>query len=113
MVDTKVNVVLPFGQISERVNGGRIKQLVEIIKKEKIDKIIVGLPLGLKGEENDNTKKVYDFTERFKNDVNIQIEFIDERFTSRQADRMGGQVSRDEKAAMIILQSYLTNFKNF
>jgi RNase H-fold protein (predicted Holliday junction resolvase) len=42
----------------------------------------------------------------------IPIEFFDERFTSQQADAMGGSVSRDEKSAMAILEGYLEFLKN-
>lgn len=108
---TGLDLVLPMGQIGGGDEKKRMKEIIEIIKKKNIDKIIVGLPLGLKGEENNNTQKVYDFVELLKKDIVARIEFIDERFTSRQADRMGGNISRDEKAAMVILQSYLAESK--
>ena len=44
-----------------------------------------------------------------KKEIKTPIEFVDERFTSAEADRLGGEASRDEKAAMLILQSYLEN----
>ncbi|MFA4831528.1 MAG: Holliday junction resolvase RuvX [Patescibacteria group bacterium] len=118
-VETGLGVVLPFGQFlisdfrisrSERdpVLAGQISDL---IAKEKIDKIVVGLPIGLDGKENENTKIVQAFVKELKKRIDLPIEFVDERFTSRQADAMGGTVSRDEKAAMVILQSYLEQSK--
>lgn len=98
-----VEVVLPFG----RVKNQEIKKLIELIKKEKIDKIIVGLPLGLDGTENKNTQRVRKFVDELKKEINTPVEFITEIFSSQAGDRMGAGVSRDEKAAMIILQSYL------
>ncbi|MBI5222490.1 MAG: Holliday junction resolvase RuvX [Candidatus Magasanikbacteria bacterium] len=104
---TGLDLVLPAGQISGHDNRVKREKIVEIIKEKKVDKLVVGLPLGLNGEENDNTRAVKEFVEKLKKLYDIAVEFVDERFTSRQADRMGKGVSRDEKAAMIILQSYV------
>jgi len=96
-----LDVVLPFGVTQE-------DKIPALIKEEGIGKVIVGLPIGLDGEENENTSRVRAFVEGFKKHVDVPVEFIDERFTSQQADRMeGGEATRDEKSAMVILQSYL------
>ncbi len=104
---TGLDLVLPLGQIAgsdDRLKREKIKRLVE---ERKIDKIIIGLPLGLKGEENDNTDRVRLFAEKLSALCGVETELLDERFTSRLADQMGGTISRDEKAAMVILQNYL------
>lgn len=110
-VQEGLDVVLPYGVIKEKVES-RKEQLIDLIKKEGIDKIVVGLPIGLDGKENENTKNVQRFVEDLKTQIDIPVEFVDERFTSQQADRMeGGEASRDEKAAMVILQSYIEKQK--
>lgn len=106
-VQTGLNVVLPFGVIVEKNEEAKIKKLKEIIKKEGIDLLVAGLPFGLNGAENDNTKKIRSFAEKAGKEAEVPVEFENEIFTSRQADRAGEGVSRDEKSAMIILQSYL------
>lgn len=100
-VQVGLDVVLPYGIVST------MDELVQLIEKEKIDKLIVGFPIGLDGKENRNTKETQLFVSELKKKVDLPIEFIDERFTSKQADSMGGEASRDEKAAMVILQNYL------
>jgi RNase H-fold protein (predicted Holliday junction resolvase) len=50
---------------------------------------------------------VKEFVSKLKNETDIPVDFVDERFTSAEADRMGGDASRDERAAVLILQSYL------
>ncbi len=99
--DSDLGVVLPYGVL------GSVAELLELVEKEKIDRIIVGWPLNLESEENDNTERVKTFVEELKNNIEIPIELIDERFTTIQAEKMGGEASLDEKAAMLILQSYL------
>ena len=101
-----VNVILPISTVSS------IDELLVVIKENNIDKIVVGLPVSLDGnQKNDNINRVEKFVEEIKDKLKIEIDFCDERFSSQQADRMGGGVSRDERSAMIILQSYLDSKK--
>ncbi len=105
----ELGVVLPYGNMEHRTWN---MELVKLIKKEKIDKIVVGLPIGLDGEENENTKKIRSFVDELEKEIDIPVDFVDERFTSAQADNMGGTVSRDEKSAMVILETYLSKNKS-
>ena len=104
---TEVDVVLPFGVISNVDKNQAEQELVKLIKDQRVDKIIVGLPFGLDGKENNNTIRIREFVERLKKEVDVSFEFITEVFSSQAGDRMGVGVSRDEKSAMVILQSYL------
>ena len=107
-VSTGLGVVLPYGVIKDK----NLVELAKLIKKENIDRVIVGLPFGLEKKENENTKKIRKFTSDLKGLIDIPIDFEDERFSSQAADRMGeGGASRDEKSAMIILQGYLAKNK--
>lgn len=98
---TDVKVALPFGRV------GKIEELIKLIKQEKIEKLVVGLPLGLNGQENKNTARARKFAKELEKETVMPLEFITEVFSSQAADRMSGGASRDEKSAMIILQSYL------
>ena len=106
IADSELRVPLPFGIIESHKPEAISRKFIELIKKEQIDKVVVGLPLGLDGKENENTRRVRGFVKELKKQIGIPIEFIDERFTSAQADRYEGEASRDEKAAMLFLQSY-------
>lgn len=103
--DTAIGVILPFGQVKK-------DELAELIKKEKIDKVVIGLPIGLDGRENANTGRVREFAAELRKEIAAPVEFFDERFSSQAADRLAGDVSRDEKAAAIILEDYLKRGKN-
>ena len=137
--DTALGVVLPFGMIRQsdftrlprpgppasefarrrsragaEATGGqglRIAEIATLVKREKIGQIVMGLPIGLDGQENENTKKVREFADQLKSEVRLPIITVDERFTTHEAGRMKGGVSVDEKAAMIILQTYLDKRK--
>lgn len=102
--DSDMDVILPYGVID---HGDWELELITLIDEEKIDRIVIGMPYSLDGGENDNTKRVRAFWEGLRTHVDVPIDFVDERFSSKQADKTPGDVSRDEKAAMIILQSYI------
>lgn len=112
-MQTGIDVVLPFGRIQNLepcLPAGRFgilnTQLIDVIKKEKVDRVVVGLPLGLDGKENENTARVRKFGDALARETGIAVEYHDERFTTREAAREEGGVSPDEAAAMLILESY-------
>lgn len=102
-----VDVVLPMGVVDS------VEGVIDLVKKENADKIVLGLPMSLDNNlENKNIKRVKKFAEELSAKTEKEIEFYDERFSSQLADRMGEGVSRDEKSAMIILGDYLKNNKS-
>ena len=103
--DTAIGAALPFGVVRN------IDELKKVIIDEKIERVIIGLPVGFDGKENANTARVRKFGAELKQEVRADIEYYDERFSSQAADRMEGGVSRDEKSAMIILEDYLRGKK--
>jgi len=109
---TELGVVLPYGLMTHETDS-TIQKLIDLVRKEKIDKLVIGLPLGLDGKENENTKRVRVFAGELKQHTDAPVEFVDERFTTAEAERMGKEgVSKDEKAAMVILQAYLDSLKH-
>ncbi|MBU0546163.1 Holliday junction resolvase RuvX [Patescibacteria group bacterium] len=106
-VDTGIGAVLPYGRITNKEKGKRNIELVELIKGENIDKVVIGLPMGLDGSENVNTNRVHAFAKELEPEIGMPVEFVNEMFSSQMGDRMEGGVSRDEKAAMVILEDYL------
>ena len=90
--------------------------IVRLAKEKEVSKIISGLPLGLKGQENEQTAKTREFIDKLQEICDIPIEYLDERFTTLSAERVliEGNVRRenrkkviDKVAATIILQNYL------
>ncbi len=105
--ETTIGAVLPYGIIKNQ----NIEELAKLINEEKIERVIIGMPMGLDNKENANTKRVREFGDKVKSKITAEIVFFDERFSSAQADRMGGGASRDEKSAMIILEDYINSKK--
>lgn len=93
-----------------------VKYIVDLAAKHEVTQIVSGLPLGLKGNENDQTAKTRDFIDALKQGCDIPVVYMDERFTTLSAERVliQGNVRRenrkkviDKVAATIILQNYL------
>lgn len=95
-----LGIVLPFGVVAS------VDEVRDIIAKEKITQVVIGLPLDLSAGETEWVSEVRAIGAQLA--TVAPVEFVDERFSTAAAARMGAEgASRDEKAAMIILQSYL------
>lgn len=106
-VQAGLDVVLPFGVI-DGSKKDPIVAIENIIREEGIDTVVIGLPKALSGEEGENALAVRAVGEKIAQNTGVKVEFIDERFSSQEADRFGADgASRDEKAAMIVVQAFL------
>lgn len=83
------------------------KEIKGICDKELIDAIVVGLPLGLKGEYTTKTEETIFFVNELELITKLPVDIYDERLSSAEADKTGSFNKRDEEAARIILQAYL------
>ena len=90
--------------------------IASLAKQHEVTQIVSGLPLGLKGQENEQTAKTREFIDKLREVCEVPIEYLDERFTTLSAERVliEGNVRRenrkkviDKVAATIILQNYL------
>jgi len=101
----ELGIILPYGVVNT------IEEVIELIKREKIDKIVIGLPLGLNSQENENSQRVRLWASQLEKETTRVVEWVDERFSSHEAGHSPGTVSRDERSAMIILETYLEKNK--
>lgn len=93
-------------------NKDIIKILKEIIKKEEVGKIILGLPLNFQMEETEQTQKVRRFKDLLERNINTPIEYENELLTTAQAKKSGiADKHIDASSAALILQSYLDKNK--
>ena len=81
--------------------------LAKLVEEQGAERVIVGLPLTLRGEEGDQAAEARAFAERLARRLNVPVELYDERLTTRQAERTGGSEDADSRAAAHLLQSYL------
>ena len=113
--DTKF-LASPFETYKRKCEELDIQHIVEIVKSKNVDEIVCGLPMNMAGEEQEIAKKTRDFMLKLQEQIDIKIEFVDERLSSLMAEEMLKETEKDWKkrkekldavAASIILQDYL------
>jgi putative holliday junction resolvase len=82
-------------------------QLRALIAETGAERVLVGLPLSLNGEDSAQTTEARAFAEGLARAVSVPVELFDERFTTRMAERTGGRASEDSRAAAHLLEGWL------
>jgi putative Holliday junction resolvase len=99
------------------------RRLAELIERESVRLVVVGLPLNLKGERGRAVEVMSSFVERLKAATGVEVVEWDERFTTTMAQRAMREAATKKKrerrdgtldsmAASILLQSYLDSTKH-
>lgn len=87
-----------------------------LVAEERIVRFVLGLPLHLSGEVSDKAREVLLFGGWLRETTGVDIDYVDERFTSVEAEHFLRQArltnkkrkkQRDKLAAQILLTTYL------
>lgn len=106
----------PYAVVAAGKNA--VDEVLKIAEKEEVEAIVVGLPTSFDGKERESCQLARFFKNELAAKTSIEIDFYDERLTSKIAESsliQGGfrREQRKEKidavAASIILQGYLDN----
>lgn len=113
----KIGLALAEGPLAEPLAVVRgenpqelAKKIGQIVEKEAIDKIVIGI------SEGEMAKETRAFGEELRGKLNLPLEFFDETLTSQEATRLSVEAGvkrqkrksfEDAFAATLMLQSYL------
>lgn len=107
--DTDGKTAVPWETIDAAARP--VDFIEEMVRGHGAEKVVVGLPIRLDGNEGPVAVRVRLFVKDLEARLRVPVETMDERMTSKLADRMknvyGKQFDRDALAAAEILQSYL------
>ena len=95
-----------------------LRRMEEIARERDVDMLVVGLPLDLKGNENDWCAEVRKVGDALALRLDVEVVYVDERFSSVQAEKAIRSIglkkrAREDKArvdaaaAAVILQRWL------
>jgi putative holliday junction resolvase len=98
----------PLGTVEHAATDDGLKRLVELVEAEEPERVVVGLPLTLRGEHGAQAQETTRFIESLTRELDIPVESFDERFTTTLAGPHGD----DARAAAHLLTSYLEWSKN-
>lgn len=114
--DEALSMAFPHTVIEFKSRKYLAEALSAIIKEYNVEKIVVGLPVTLKGEMGPAAKKIQENVAWFQTQLALPWIFWDERLTTAEVEKflVSADVSRsrrkevrDQLAAQRILQNYM------
>ena len=111
----------PLEVISVASADGALGAVIETVRREGVQRIVVGLPLNMDDSVGPQARSVMDWADRLRRQTSVPIVFIDERLSSFEAEqqlisrkRAGEKLTRRRKkeeldalAAASFLQAFL------
>ena len=88
----------------------------DLVSIHNVERIVIGLPISLDGTIGTQAEKVQKFGARLSEGLDVPVEFLDERFTTSEAEEILDRIEMnpkerkkiiDQVAAVIILDEYL------
>jgi putative Holliday junction resolvase len=98
----------PVGVVERVGTEAGLAELLEVIRAENPERIVVGLPLTMRGVRGEQARETDEFVEALRGATAIPVESFDERFTTDLAAQTPSAASEDARAAAHLLSSYLT-----
>jgi putative Holliday junction resolvase len=99
----------PLCIVERASSGDGLARLARVIGEEGAERVVVGLPLTLRGEHGAQAAETERFVAALREIVAVPVETLDERFTTTLAERGGGGANApaDARAAAHLLETYL------
>ena len=122
MTDLSAIIASGFDTIQNNNRKDLIKDILEIILANKVNKVVVGMPYSLDGESGPMAESVKEFVRELESSVEVKVETWPEEYSSEDAKselrKLGvdfrknkGEV--DKMAAALILRSYLDQLEKY
>jgi putative Holliday junction resolvase len=102
--DPSGTLARPLCVVDRAATEAGLVRLRELVVAEGAERIVVGLPLTLRGARGAQAVETERFVENLRAAVEVPVETFDERFTTRLAGPGSGE---DARAAAHLLSSYL------
>jgi putative Holliday junction resolvase len=108
--DPTRTVVTPLPVVERPGTRRGFGRVLGLVREHGVATVVVGLPLGLSGADTAQTTETREFAERLRERVGkrVTVELYDERFTTRMAERFGGEGDEDSRAAAHLLEGWLS-----
>lgn len=105
--DPTGTIAKPLGVVERAGSPAGLSRLTELVQRERPDRIVVGLPVTLRGAQGEQARETEAFVEALRAAVGVPVEQFDERFTTALAAQTGGRADEDSRAAAHLLTGYL------
>lgn len=98
----------PLCVVERAATEAGLAELARLARDEETERIVVGLPLTMRGARGEQALETERFAESLKEVVDVPVVLYDERFTTDLAQRTPSAAPEDARAAAHLLSSYLT-----
>jgi putative Holliday junction resolvase len=105
--DPSGTIATPLPEVSRPDSRAGLRAIAELVERHGADRVVVGLPLTLAGDEGDQASRARVFAEALQRRVSAEVELHDERLTTKLAERSPGEAGADSRAAAHLLESWL------
>jgi putative Holliday junction resolvase len=106
--DPTGTIARPLGVVERAASDAGLQRVAEIVREQAAERVVVGLPLTLRGEHGAQARETDDFVEALRAALDVPVESYDERFTTSLAASTGSdEAPEDARAAAHLLSSYL------
>jgi putative holliday junction resolvase len=102
--DPTGTVARPLCVVEGAATEAGLARLRELVRNEEAERVVVGLPLTLRGNHGEQAVETERFVEGLRAAIEVPVEMFDERFTTTLARPGAGE---DARAAAHLLSSYL------
>lgn len=107
--DPTGTIASPLPVVFKAGTPSGLRKIASIVRQHEVERIVLGLPIGLSGRETRQTRETREFADKLTTAVEIPIEFYDERFTTRMAERdPDPRADEDSRAAAHLLGGWLS-----
>jgi putative transcription antitermination factor YqgF len=106
--DATGTLARPVGVVERAASAAGLRRLAELVAAEGVERVVVGLPLTLRGAAGAQAQETATFVAALEALVDVPVESFDERFTTAlAASGPSAKAPEDARAAAHLLESWL------
>ena len=105
--DATGTLARPLGVVERAATEAGLERVAELVRAEGAERVVVGLPLTLRGERGEQARETERFVETLRARLDVPVESLDERFTTTLAAATSARAPEDARAAAHLLTTYL------
>jgi putative Holliday junction resolvase len=109
--DPTGTVARPVGIVARAATPDGLSRIAELVHELEAERVVVGLPLTLRGERGSQAVETTRFVEALRAELSVPVDVFDERFTTALAARDSAAAPEDARAAAHLLTGYLSWFE--
>lgn len=106
--DPTGTIARPVGVVERAGTDDGLRRVAELVREHGAERVVVGLPLTLRGEHGEQARETGAFVQALRAVVDVPVESYDERFTTGLAAADAeADAPEDARAAAHLLSTYL------